>query len=74
MEVKVGIADMPREVVLTTDESAEAVIAQLKAAKDEGGLFELVDEHGRRVIVPFERIAYLDLGSTGVRPVGFGAV
>lgn len=74
MEVKIGIADVPREVVVTTAATADDVVAGLNRAKAEGTLFEISDESGRRVIVPVERIAYLDFGSTGVRPVGFGAV
>lgn len=74
MEIKIGIADIPREVVVTTQESPDAIVAGLSQAKADGGLFEVTDENGRRVIVPAERVAYLDLGSTGVRPVGFGAV
>ena len=74
MDVRIGIADVAREVNVTTDTSADELVAALGAALESGGLFEVVDEKGRRVIIPAARIGYVDLGSTEVRPVGFGAV
>lgn len=74
MEVRIGISDVSREVTLRTNEGAETLIEQLGKAISDGSLFEVVDEQGRRVIVPAAKVAYLDLGSTDVRAVGFGAV
>lgn len=74
MEVKIGIADIPRELTVRTASEAEELINSLRDAVESGGLFELTDEKGRRVIVPAARVAYLDLGAADERPVGFGAV
>ncbi len=74
MEVRIGISDVAREVTVRTKTSAEDIAEQLQTAVTENSLFEVVDEHGRRVIVPASKVAYLDLGSTDVRAVGFGAV
>lgn len=74
MEVKIGIADVPRELTVRTATEAEELINSLRGAVESGGLFELSDEKGRRVIVPAARVAYLDLGAADERPVGFGAV
>lgn len=74
MEVKIGIADIPRELTVRTASKAEEIIASLNQAVTDGGLFEITDEKGRQVIVPAARIAYLDLGASDERPVGFGAV
>ncbi len=36
--------------------------------------FSLTDEKGRRVLVPADKLAYIDLGRQKTRPVGFGTV
>lgn len=74
MEVKIGIADVPREVTVRTETTADDVVQALSTAVEGGGLFELTDAKGRRVVVPASRIAYVDLGAADERPVGFGAV
>lgn len=74
MEVRIGISDVPREVTLSTQTSADDIVEQLHKAVSDNSLFEMVDEHGRRVVVPASKVAYLDLGSSDVRAVGFGAV
>ena len=74
MDVRIGIADVAREVNVTTDTPADEIASALSDALVEGGLFELTDTKGRRVIIPAARVGYLDLGSSDVRPVGFGAV
>lgn len=74
MEVRIGISDVGREVTLKTRSGADELVEQLKKAVDENSLFEITDEQGRRVVVPASKVAYLDLGSSDVRAVGFGAV
>ena len=74
MEVRIGISDVAREVTLRTKMSSDELVEQLKTAVAENTLFELIDEQGRRVVVPASKVAYLDLGSSDVRAVGFGAV
>lgn len=74
MEVKIGITDVPREVTIETTVPGEEITERLREAITNSSLLELVDEKGRRVLVPGARIAYLDLGSPTTRTVGFGAV
>lgn len=74
MEVKIGITDVPREVVIETAATADEVASSLHDALQSEGFFELVDEKGRRVLVPARKIGYLDLGSPSARTVGFGSV
>lgn len=74
MEVKIGIADVARELAVRTEADADQLVADLGRALTDGGLFELTDEKGRRVVVPAARVAYLDLGSADERPVGFGTL
>lgn len=75
MEVKIGVQHAPREIVLESAQSAEDVeraVAEALAGKSQ--LLSLVDEHGRRVLVPSERLAYVEIGEQAARKVGFGAL
>lgn len=74
MEVKIGIADVSREVTVTTEDNSDELVARLHQALEAGGLFEIIDDKGRRVVIPAARVAYLDLGAEDVRPVGFGSL
>ena len=74
MEIKVGIVQGGREIVLESEETAAAVESALAKAVADDGLLSLTDERGRKVLVPASRIAYLEIGQEHVRRVGFGAV
>jgi len=72
VEVKIGIQSVPRELVVETESSAEEVEAALReAVANEAGVFVLADIKGGRVLVPAEKIAYLEFGGTEPRRVGF---
>ncbi|MEU5597071.1 DUF3107 domain-containing protein [Streptomyces sp. NPDC020298] len=73
MEVKIGVQHAPREIVLESGQSAEEVervVAEALAGKTP--LLSLEDEKGRKVLVPSDRLAYVELGEPSVRKVGFG--
>lgn len=75
MEVKIGVQHAPREIVLESGQSAEEVeraVADALAGK--APLLTLSDEKGRKVLIPAEKIAYVELGEPAVRRVGFGAL
>lgn len=74
MEIKIGVTNIPRELTIETEASAEDVEQSLRTAIAEGGLFALTDQKGRRVLVPAAQVGYLDLGQEHSRPVGFGAL
>lgn len=75
MEVKIGVQFASRELVLdsaqTPDEVAAAVDAALRA---DIGVLSLVDERGRRVLVPADKLAYVEIAESEQRRVGFGAM
>jgi len=74
VEVKIGIPSVPRELLVETDSTAEEVERALKAAVSaETGVFVLADVKGGRVLVPADKIAYLELGGTEPRRVGFSS-
>jgi hypothetical protein len=75
VEVKIGVQHAPREIVLESAQSVEEVervVAEALAGKT--GLLSLTDEKGRKVLVPTDRLAYVDIGEPTVRKVGFGAL
>lgn len=73
MEVKIGIADSNRELVFKTEMSPEDVSARVEAAltAETKAVLELEDEKGRRYLVSTDRVAYVEIGETARRPVGF---
>lgn len=74
MEIKIGILEISRELSVETEATAAQVEKDLKKALEDDGLLTLTDEKGRKVLIPADRIAYLDLGQEKSRPVGFGTV
>jgi Protein of unknown function (DUF3107) len=76
MEVKIGIHSVPRELVVDTDTSAEEVERLLSAALDKGehAVFALSLTKGGRVLVPADKIAYVEFGGAEARRVGFGNI
>ena len=74
MEIKIGITHLAREVALESTATPEEVSEQVRKAVVDKTLLDLVDEKGRRILIPGDRIGYVDLGSPTARAVGFGAV
>jgi len=71
VEVKVGIVQAARELVVETTATQEDVKALLTAAVADGSVFELTDDKGRKVLVPVTQVAYVEIGEAGERRVGF---
>jgi hypothetical protein len=75
MEVKIGVQHAQREIVLESSQGPDEIETALsKALESDDSLFTLVDDRGRRVLVPSDRIAYVELGPQEERRVGFGAM
>lgn len=72
MEVKIGVADSPRELSVSTSDSPDQVEALvMDAMRDTQGLLTLVDDKGRRYMIPSSRVAYVEIGPGDTRRVGF---
>jgi hypothetical protein len=75
VEVKIGVQFAPRELVLesaqTADQVAKAVADALKA---DLGVLTLEDEKGRRVLIPADKLAYVEIAENETRRVGFGTL
>ncbi|MEA5453169.1 DUF3107 domain-containing protein [Sinomonas sp. JGH33] len=74
MEIKIGIQNVGREIVLESSQDAEAVAKLVGEAISGGKELRLEDEKGRQVIVPSGVIGYVELGAQEQRRVGFGAL
>ena len=72
MEVKIGVADSPRELTVSTTTSPDEVEAMVTdALRNTHGMLTLVDDKGRRYMVPISRVAYVEIGPSDSRRVGF---
>ena len=72
VEVKIGIQNVAREVVLEASGSEAEIEAAVQAALD-GGALVLTDDKGRRVMVPAGALGYVEVGEPSRGRVGFGA-
>jgi Protein of unknown function (DUF3107) len=72
VEVKIGIRDVAREVVLESEQSPDAVAEAVNSAITSQGMLRLTDDKGRLVIVPGSLIGYVEIGAPETRRVGFG--
>ena len=73
MEVKIGITDSPRELVISSTQTPGEVEELVAAALREGsGLLSLTDDRGRRFLIQGTKIAYVEIGVADARRVGFG--
>ena len=74
MEVKIGVQYAHRELVLESNQSAtEIEQAVSEALSGKSATLSLVDDKGRRVIVPTDKLTYVEIAETTPRTVGFTA-
>ncbi len=73
MEVKIGIQMAARELVVDTGASAEEIKQALMAAVAENKLFVVTDSKGGTILVPGDKIAYVELDQVEPRRIGFGS-
>jgi archaellum component FlaG (FlaF/FlaG flagellin family) len=74
VEVKIGIQNVGREIVLESSLDADAVAKIVAEAVSKGSELRLTDEKGRQIIVPGNVLGYVEIGAEEVRRVGFGAL
>ena len=75
MEIKVGVKGAARELVVDSPKTAEEVLALVQTAVSSGtGLLVLEDTSGRQVLVPVDKLAYVEVGEPETRRVGFGTL
>ena len=73
MEVKIGVLHTPRELLVESTQTPAEVEELVAAAfKSVDGQLALTDDRGRRVIVPANLVAYVEIAQADSRRVGFG--
>ncbi|MGI8901951.1 MAG: DUF3107 domain-containing protein [Nocardioides sp.] len=70
MEVKIGVQYSSRELIIDTNHTSDDVEKAVAEALEQG-LLSLTDTKGRRVIVPADKLAYVEIGSPSIGQVGF---
>jgi hypothetical protein len=74
VDVKIGVLHTPREIIVESAQTQEEVEAVVTAAlKSVDGQLSLTDEKGRRVIIPANLVAYVEIAQADTRRVGFAA-
>ena len=71
MEVKIGVQNASRELTIDTSLDADGVQEAVTEALRDGGVLALTDAKGRRVVVPGEKLAYVDISTSVSGQVGF---
>jgi len=74
VEITIGVQNLPREIVLESDQTADEVAAAVAAALAGRPALELVDSRGRHVIVPTASLGYVEIGAETKGRVGFGTL
>ncbi|ACY96786.1 MULTISPECIES: DUF3107 domain-containing protein [Thermomonospora] len=75
VQVRIGVQYTPKELVIETSLSADEVERALaEALAAEHGVLALHDQRGGRVLIPADRIGYLEIGEENNRKVGFGSM
>jgi len=63
----------PREIVVETAVSAEEIEQALTLALADGKVFALIADKGGKVLIPADKIAYIELDLAEPRRIGFGS-
>ena len=75
VEIKIGVQHSPRELTLETEQTAEELEKAISAAlSGKSNLLTVADDKGRKLIIPADKLAYVEIGEPTARRVGFGAL
>lgn len=75
MEVRIGIQNVAREIVVETDSSAEDVRAAVAEAIEKSQpMITLTDRREKQIVVPVASLGYVEIGSDKKKTVGFAAL
>ncbi|MBM3673610.1 MAG: DUF3107 domain-containing protein [Actinobacteria bacterium] len=74
MEVRIGVVYSPKELTLELDGAPEQIVAHVeKALADGAPILWLHDDKDRRIGIPVDKIAYVEVAADDEgRRVGFG--
>jgi hypothetical protein len=72
-DVKIGISDSANELNIECENSQSEVIAKVNEAIKSSSVLSLSDSKGREILVPFNKISYVEVGESADRRVGFAS-
>jgi DNA-binding MurR/RpiR family transcriptional regulator len=74
MEVRIGVIYTPKELAVELDGKADEVVSSLEDALKGGApVIWLTDKKGRRVGIPTDKVAYIEIAEEDqTKRVGFG--
>jgi len=70
-EIRIGISDSNQELNIESDLAASKVIEDVTAALDSGKALILTDIRGRQTVIANSKIAFVEVGESADRRVGF---
>jgi hypothetical protein len=70
-DVKIGISDSSHELNFECANTQTEVIAKVNEAIKSSSVLSLSDSKGREILVPFNKISYVEVGESADRHVGF---
>jgi hypothetical protein len=72
VEVKIGVQNASRELVIDSEQSSDEVESLVgKALAGDDNLLVLADSKGRRLMIPADKLAYVEVGTSVAGQVGF---
>lgn len=71
MEIRIGIQHSPREIVIESEEKTDGLLERLTDAVAKGTPVTLVDDKGRTVLIPGDKVTYAEISTEEPRRVGF---
>lgn len=74
MEVRIGVLHAPREISFESRQTPEELDKAVAQALSSGDVLRLEDERGGLVIIPADKLAYVELGAPRRGGVGFGTL
>jgi hypothetical protein len=70
-EVKIGISDSTHEINIECASTQAEVIAKVNEAIKTSSVLSLSDTKGRELLVPSNKISFVEVGESSDRKVGF---
>ncbi len=74
IEVRISVADTPREIVIESDASRDEIITSINEAMAANTPLVLSDFRGRQVVVPAAKIGFVEIAAPTERRVGFATL
>lgn len=72
MEIRIGLVHSPAVLAFESDAEPDEIAEAITAGWANGELVSLMDKKGSRIMVPTDKITFVELGASTRGKVGFG--